>query len=714
MLSVNRALALTSALLLPIAPRASAQGWVEPIRPLPRGAIEKVRSAVQVAVAGRVARVTVEEWFRNAGPVMDEGSYLYPLPGEAVFSDFSLWQGDRELKGEPMDAAQARAIYEEIVRRKRDPALIELAGHGLLRARVFPINPGETRKITLRYTQVLERVGDAWRFRYAAGTGAASRSFRLQLDSAARFGDPYSPTHRITVNRSGDHLELALADTSAAGDLELLLPLARGLVGTSLVTTRPAGEDGYFMLLLAPGRAADAQSLRRDLVAVLDISGSMSGEKLDQAKAALVQLLGTLRPADRFRLVAFSSAVRRYADGWTEASGEHVRAAQDWVRNLQANGGTDIAGALGEAFAAAPAEGTLGVVVFLTDGMPTVGDTDPEHIADQAEHGRGAFRVFAFGIGYDVNTYVLDRLTERARGVTEYIRPGGDIEQAVGSLAIKVSSPVLTDLALRADGMELYDVQPQSLPDLFAGDELVVFGRFRGTGGTEGTGAVAVTGRRNGREERFTTNAGGGEQSTNDYISQLWAARKAGALSREIRLHGPNPEVVSELKRLALRYGILTEYTSYLVQEPGVVAARRDAIAPMAPRDQAGAGAVMQSQAERRLASAISLERAADSLAVGERATLSRTQRVGGRVFVLRDGTWTDIAHGDSLQVVTVEPFSDAYFALLRALPELLKPATLEPAVLVAGRRVSVRIGTGGRETWAAGELARLVREFRG
>ena len=156
MLSVNRALALTSALLLPIAPRASAQGWVEPIRPQPRGAIEKVRSAVQVAVAGRVARVTVEEWFRNAGPVMDEGSYLYPLPGEAVFSDFSLWQGDRELKGEPMDAAQARAIYEEIVRRKRDPALIELAGHGLLRARVFPINPGETRKITLRYTQLYD------------------------------------------------------------------------------------------------------------------------------------------------------------------------------------------------------------------------------------------------------------------------------------------------------------------------------------------------------------------------------------------------------------------------------------------------------------------------------------------------------------------------------------------------------------------------------
>ena len=299
MLSLKRLFALCST-LLPIGPAALAQGWIEPVRPLPRGAIEKVRSAVQVAVTGRVARVSVEEWFRNTGPLMDEGSYLYPLPGETVFSDFSLWQGDRELKGEPMDAGQARAIYEQIVRRRRDPALIELAGHGLLRARVFPIAPGETRKITLRYTQILDRVGDAMRFRYAAGTAAASRSFRLQVDSAARLGDPYSPTHRLTVSHSGDRLELALADTTTGGDLELLLPLARGLVGTSLLTHQPVGEDGFFMLLLAPGRAAETgERLRRDVVAVLDVSGSMSGDKLDQAKAALVQLLGTLRRWDR-------------------------------------------------------------------------------------------------------------------------------------------------------------------------------------------------------------------------------------------------------------------------------------------------------------------------------------------------------------------------------------------------------------------------------
>jgi len=719
----RRLFGVACVVVLPIAP-AAAQGWIEH----PRGAIEKVRSAVQVTVTGRVARVTVEEWFRNGGALLDEGSYLYPLPGEAVFSDFSLWQGDRELKGEPMDAAQARAIYEEIVRRKRDPALIELAGHGLLRARVFPIGPGETRKITLRYTQMLDRVGDAWRFRYTAGTGAgaaASSIFRMQVDSAARFGEPYSPTHRLSASRIDERIELTLADSSTRGDLELFLPLARTLVGMSLVTSQPVGEDGFFMLLLAPGRA-EAPSVHRDLVAVLDVSGSMSGDKLDQAKAALVQLLGTLRSGDRFRVVTFGSSVRRYAAGWTAGSADAVRAAQEWVRLLDTDGGTNIAGALGEAFAEPPAEGGLGVVVFLTDGMATVGETDPERIADQAERSRGVFRVFAFGIGYDVNTYLLDRLTERARGVTEYIRPGGDIEQAVAALASKVASPVLTDLAVRADGVELYDLQPRSLPDLFGGDELVVFGRYRGAGSPKGVPdgpgerVVTVTGRRSGREERFSTGARfGSEQPGADYIQQLWAARKAGALSSDIRLHGANPDIVTELKRLALRYGILTAYTSYLVQEPSV-AARAIPLPAAMPRDQAGVGAVQQSQRERRLANSYNLDAVvvtaapvADSLAAGPGDRAGRSRRVGGRLFVWRDSAWTDIAHGDSLRVVRVAAFSDAYFALLRALPELAQPAALEPAVLVAGRRVSIKIEDGGRTDWASGELPKLVSDFR-
>ena len=668
MQKLGRALGLAVALASTISPSLRAQGWIDPIRPvLPTGGrIERIRSAVQVSVSGRVARVTVEEWFRNVGATMEEGMYHFPLPGEAVFSSYSLWQGDQELRGEAMDAAQARTIYEAIVRQKRDPALIELAGQGLIRARVFPINPGETRKITLKYTQMLDRAGDAWRFRYLGDRGRqnAPRSFRVEIDSASRFGDPYSPTHQVQAVRTGDQIDVTLADGAAAGDFDLLLPLARGLVGMSLVTQHPAGEDGYFMLLLAPGAAADAAALRRDLVAVIDVSGSMSGEKITQAKLALTQLIGGLRDGDRFRLVAFSGGVRRYASAWTPATVANRSDAGNWIRSLEAEGGTNIAGALTEAFAEPPDAEALGVVVFLTDGQPSVGENDPERIAARAEQGRGRFRVFAFAVGDDVNTYLLDRLTERARGTTEYVRPGENIERAVGALAAKVASPVLTDLALSASqGVELYDVQPGSLPDLFAGDEMVVFGRYRGAGSAGGERSVAVRGRRNGRDEAFQTALADREGDAR-YIEQLWAARKAGALSREIRLRGQTKELIDALKQLALRYGILTEYTSYLVQEPNMVVRRQfedrvlQAPAP-APRDQAGAGAVARSALQDSMSSALRLDavvvtgvNAAELDDVRRaRSGINPTQRVGGRLFIWRDSTWTDLSHGDSLRV---------------------------------------------------------------
>lgn len=722
-LRVLGAAALLGTLISPL----RAQGWVDPIRPVPptniTGRIERLRSTVSVTISGRAARVTVEEWFRNNGPVLDEGMYHFPLPGEAVFSSYSLWQGDQELRGEAMDATQARSIYEAIVRQKRDPALIELAGQGLIRARVFPIGPGETRKITLKYTQLLDRAGDAWRFRYIGDRNRvnAPRSFRMEVDSAGRFGNPYSPTHQVQVSRRDSRFEITLSDGQAGGDFELLLPLARGLVGLSLVPHHPAGEDGYFMLLLAPG-TADVAALRRDLVAVIDVSGSMSGEKIQQARSALTQLLGSLREGDRFRLVAFSGGVRRFAQGWTAVSTQGRRDAESWIRSLEAEGGTNIAGALTEAFAESPAEAALGVVVFLTDGQASTGETDPERIAERAEQGRGRFRVFSFGIGDDVNTYLLDRLTERARGTTEYVRPGENIERAVGSLAAKVASPVLTDVTISGSGVEVYDLQPGNLPDLFAGDEMVVFGRYRSAAG--GEQSVTVRGRRNGRQEEFRTTFADRDNDGARYIEQLWAARKAGALSRDIRLRGQTRETMEALKQLALRYGILTEYTSYLVQEPTVALRRAEEDRLMrapaaAPANQAGTSAVAQASREKSMrdaASVAGLEAVVVTGSDGTRALsgINPTQRVGGRLFIMRDSTWTDLSHGDSIHVVSIAPYSEAYFALLRALPDLREAAALEPAVLVAGKRASIKIGAGGKTRWNAGELERLVREFRG
>jgi Ca-activated chloride channel family protein len=723
---------LTLALL---AQPLGAQGWIEPLPG--RGGVVKVRTAVAVRVTGRIALVEVEEWFENRGGGLGEGDYLYPLPGEAVFSNFSLFQGDQELRGETMDADRARAIYEEIVRRKRDPALIELAGHGLVRARVFPINPGETRKITLRYTQVLGRAGDALAFRYAAGgrygmdgsggndgsdgrrgpravREAAPLQFTMTVDSAGQFRDPFSPTHDVTVARRDGRLTVRPTGT-LDGDFALFLPFAERIVGLTLVTHRPSGEDGYFMLTLSPDDVR-VSGQPRDLTVVVDVSGSMSGDKLEQARAALHQLLNSLRTTDRrtpdrFRLIQFSSAVRAHASDWTAATAASLRDAHAWVDGLQANGGTNIAGALREAFRLTSPSGRLPLVVFMTDGLPSVGEQNPERIAAQAEQERGSSRLFAFGIGYDVNTYLLDRLSAAARGTTEYVEPDESVESAIGALVARIQHPVLTDLALDAS-VRVEEVYPERLPDLFAGDELVVFGRYAGT---SREGRVIISGTRAGRAEQYgTTGAFPATENANDFIPRLWAARKIGVLQQAIRLHGANPELIEEIRETALRYGLLSEYTAYLVQEPTQVADRLMGGVPAAPMATEATGAaavgIAKRDAARRQARNEAELRAVDEemLKVGH---VPQAQHVAGRLFVERQGVWTDLRHADSLRVVTVAPFSPAYFELLRRLPELTAVVQRFGRVLVTGRAVSIRFDDGGR--MAVSEVADVVVRFR-
>ena len=749
-------MALTAAAVL--ASPLAAQGWIEPLPDRPIGfGIVKERTVVSVRVAGRIAAVTVEEWFRNSGRGLGEGDYLYPLPGEAVFSNFSLFQGDQELRGETMDAKAARAIYEEIVRRKRDPALIELAGHGLIRARVFPINAGETRKITLRYTQILERAGDALQFRYSAGgrNGSWGRgveggtahahipepaplTFTLVADSGDVFGDPFSPTHGVRVSREDGRLTVrpdagarhagATHASPLRGDFVLFLPLARGLVGVTVATHAPSGENGYFMLTLSP-RATTEGTLPRDLTVVLDVSGSMSGSKLEQGKAALRQLLNSLGPTDRFRLLSFSNRVTAHGPTWSRVGRRELRNARGWIDGLQANGGTNIAGALEEAFRLSSPDDRLPIVVFLTDGLPSVGERDPERIAAQAEADRDRARVFAFGVGHDVNTYLLGRLSAAGRGATEYVQPGEDVEQALSALAAKIQHPVLTDLAIADSPVELTDVYPTTLPDLFVGEELVVFGRYRSSGRTR-AGAVADTGRRAGRTERFATRAEFAEHAlANDFIPRLWASRKIGELSRIIRLEGHNAELERAITETALRYGLLSEYTSYLVQEPlevadlpagavagtGATTRRSTAIPMMAPANAVGAGAVAaaeQSRARRETKSFADLRSADEDLL--ERRHGPQARHVAGRLFIEKDGVWTDLRHADSLNTIDVEPYSDAYFALLDRMPELKPYFTEFERILIAGERTSIRITQGGARTMSPYRLSRVVREFRG
>jgi Ca-activated chloride channel family protein len=752
-----RSVILASLCALAALAPASGQGWIDPIRPVPDWGVTKLRTSVNVQVSGRVARVEVEEWFQNRGNVaMGESDYLYPLPGEAVFSNFSLFQGDQELRGETMDAERARGIYEEIVRKKRDPALIELAGHGLLRARVFPIAAGETRKITLRYTQVLSRAGDALQFRYSVGArnaqpvmrpidrisareqsgrrpDAAPLTFTLTVANGREFRDAFSPTHDVQTERRDGRMTVR-PTRELNGDFALFLPLATSAVGITVATHRPSGESGYFMLTLSPGEVR-ASSAPRDITAVIDISGSMSGEKMQQARAALRRLISTLDTRDRFRLIAFSNAVRSYRPDWTAATPNELGRARAWVDGLQAEGGTNISGALDEAFRASPDPQHLSLVVFLTDGLPSVGEQNPERIADKAERERGQARVFAFGVGYDVNTYLLDRLSAAARGSTQYVQPGENVEQAVATLANKVRHPVLSDLRIGDSPARLTDIYPRTLPDLFAGEELVVFGRYDAQrGGTEAP--VTITGRRAGRAERYSTRARFAEhENDNDYIPRLWASRKLAALSQQMRLEGRDPRVIEEIRELALRHGLLSEYTSYLVQEPlGTVVAgnslRREravtgeavrvtsAAPAMAPAASVGQRAVemsareQQSSTVRTSAELGQAQLALKGVAQQDRLDSSVRQHAG-RQFRQQGALWADDAHKKTQRVQAIEAFSPAYFAILQKLPEL-EPYWKEfDQVLVAGKRVSIQVSKGGAQRLSAADLNRLVSEFR-
>jgi Ca-activated chloride channel family protein len=724
-----------------------AQGWIDPVRPVRDFGVHKLRTAVTVRVQGRVAHVEVEEWFRNDGGALGEGDYLYPLPGEAVFSNFSLFQGDRELRGETMDAGRARSIYEEIVRAKRDPALIERAAHRLLRARVFPIAAGETRKITLRYTQLLPRTGDALQFKYAAGArnsdvtrvvrndvarerrpDRAPLSFTLVIEDATGFGNPFSPTHQVSVQRTARRLTVR-PQSELSGDFDVFLPLRGAAVGLTMITHRPSSEPGFFMLTLSPAATAE-RAVPRDVTAVLDVSGSMSGEKLEQARSALHALLRSLSGADRFRLIAFSDQVRLYRREWIPATNAAVEQAAKWVDGLRAEGGTNIAGALEEAFEATTPEARLSFVIFITDGLPSVGEQNAERIAERVEHLRARARIFAFGVGYDVNTYLLDRLSAAARGSTQYVRPGESVERPIAALATKIRFPVLADLRIGNTPVRIDEIYPAELPDLFAGEELVIVGRYRGAG----RGNVTITGARAGRRESFSTVARFEDHElANDYIPKIWASRKVGFLSQKIRLHGQDRETLEQLRETALRYGVLSEYTSYLVQEPMDLAATgnvppatvrpRNTEADVSLQQQRAAAGQASGRAAVTSAETARMRRESRTLAETEQAAAkladarderrADTRTVAGRVFRNVNGTWIDTRHQARGDVVSIEPFSPAYFALLRALPELEPYWKAYTNVIVAGMRTSIKLGAGGVQQLGATSIAETVKRFR-
>jgi len=657
---------------------------------------------VTVDIDNQVAKTRIEQVFYNDSNRMAEGTYVFPLPVGAAVSDLIMWVDGKPIEARILDADEARDIYDEIVRRMRDPALLEYIGAGAIQASVFPIQPFSEVKIEIEYGQLLPVENGLVHYEYPLRTDHLTRRpvEQINISVSVRSNDAistiYSPTHAISVVRDGEFAFRAGYEATYVrpdSDFSLYYGLASEEIAANVLSYREsANEDGFFTLMITPPvTVTEDRVIPKDVIIVLDQSGSMFGDKWEQARDAVKLVLDSLNRRDRFNLVVFSTGYRIYASELQPVS--EVEDAKDWIENLEALGGTDIDGALRAAMRMADRERST-VVLFLTDGLPTEGETDTAAILRNVKDiAPPNVRIFTFGVGDDVDTFLLDQLHQEFRGTGVYVRPGERIDDEVKSLYNKISAPVLTDIRIEIDGVRVDDMYPSApLPDLFVGTQLILVGRYR----DGGTATVRLSGQLDGRrkvfeyEVNFRKNAGG-----EAFIPRLWATRKIGALLNAIRLYGEDPELVDSIVRLSIRYGIITPYTSFLITEDDIFTQQGREEAQMMFEAEAAASfgetsgqiAVDAAEAAADLSSAnapmmtpmptqtfrdgdLSGGEGGAGPAVDQSGRYSPSgqviEYVANRTFIWRDGIWIDTLYeADHMTPIEVAFLSDDYFDLL-------------------------------------------------
>jgi len=652
---------------------------------------------VTVSIRDQVAVTRVDQVFYNPNDTAVEGMYLFPLPEGAAVTGFILWVDGEAVEGQALDATQARQTYEQIVSELRDPALLEYAGLGAVQARIFPIPPGGERRVELEYTQALTAENGLVEYTYPLNTEKFSslplESVSVSVDissSAAPVRAVYSPSHEIAVNRmDGQHVSAGYEEALVTPDADFTLYYSLGEnEAFHLLTYRdphdPLDPDGFFLLLLAPRPDVETQAIAKDVILVLDHSGSMEGEKFRQAQQALRFILERLNPDDRFNIVAFSSGVDTYQRNLRQV--EEAQEAIAWVERLSAVGSTDINRALLEAAALAGSERPT-YIIFLTDGLPTVGEVDSQRIVDNfLAFAPDSLSLFAFGVGYDVDTFLLDSLVEGRHGDSAYVQPGEALDEVLSAFYARISAPLLTGLELDFGGISAYDIHPSPLPDLFAGSQIIVTGRYR----EGGTATVTLRGTVNGQAQEFrfpgqVFTAQSKDTGPQASIPRLWATRKIGHLLNAIRLGGPDLETIDQIVKLSIRFGIVTPYTSYLVTEEAPLgAAEQERLSNQAYQQMlatpspasSGQDAVQKAADQGGMAAAESA-----SAPPAEAAEVVRI--VGSHTFLLSSGVWVDTAFDpQEMDTLKVAFLSEEYFALASAYPDLAAAFALGPRVI--------------------------------
>jgi Ca-activated chloride channel family protein len=684
---------------------------IPPPWPRPQLAPPEIREhKVEVKMVDGAISTAMDLVFFNPNNVPYEGELVFEVPGDAALHDLSMLINGKEVRAELLSREEARRIYEDTVRRMRDPALLEITQERLIRARVFPIPAGGEQRIKLKYSHQLQAEDGLYTYRYPlrsrvpAAKPCQKFSIVIRIESQVPIKSVVCPTHKVDVVLEGDRRASASYEAErlqSDNDLVLYVTVSQKDVGLKLVTYREKGKDGYFMAMLGPGYdpEKEAEIQAKAVVFAIDTSGSMSGEqKIDQVRQALKYCLEHLNPGDKFNVVDFSTTARAFRPELVPAEKGNIEQAVKYVADLEARGGTAIADALKTSVAMGRSATVPFLLVFLTDGKPTIGTDDTQQLLDVVKAGDAkTLRLFPFGVGYEVNTHLLDRLAQEYHGATTYVLPGEDVAQKLVSLHRKITYPALTDMALEFKGIRVYDLFPPALPDLFRGVSLTVVGRYEGSGDK----AIELSGTLLGTRRRFTHEGTFAEEDTrSDWLPRAWATRKIGYLLDQIRLRGEKPELKDEVVRLSKEFGIMTPYTSFLVFEdearrvgpppPVPMPMRAETLGPAARdfmnaerkgmREAEGAGAVRSAMGLDRM-KAGELEGVPGTSAVDE-SLRQVMRRVGGQTYYLVNDRWVASTWDGKQESVKVKYMSDEYFRLARENKELARAFALGVKVI--------------------------------
>lgn len=710
-----------------------------PVRPGQPGFIYDIaKLEVDASIRNQVAEVQVSQTFKNQSNRTLQVKFVFPLPYDGAIDQMTFMVDGQELEGRLLEADKAREIYQSYVRRNQDPALVQWIGTGMFQTQVFPVPAGAVRTVSLRYTQLCKRQGtlNDWLLPLSPTQFTASPigeiSIRGRIRSETGLGNVYSPSHDLEMERDGEQVarfEYKAKATVPRRDFRVMWDTGDDAVQMSVVSHRPdADKDGYFMLLIQPQFPKvekDQKKIGKNVILVLDKSGSMRGEKIDQTRRAASYVVDQLRSRDRFTLINYDSRVETFRSELTSGDKATRHDAADYVDAMLAGGSTNIDGALAKALDFSSEADGPAYVVFMTDGQPTVGEKNAMKIAENVKRRLDQnTRLFSLGVGHDVNSRLLDKLASICLGQTMYVRPGEPLDRVVSQLYDRIGAPALTDakLQLLVDGKEgrTRQLYPSNMYDLFSGDQLVIVGRYRKPGDLK----IKLTGEFMGKKQeyvfegKFAKQTGSGR---NAFVERLWATRRIGQIIDDIDLYGENQELVDELITLSKQHGILTPYTAYLAEEQtdinDISQGRRMAQGNLrALEEESGESAFLQRDFKSQLKSAGRAGAQADSFsmpnagnapagsgfakslngmlgmqqsapaAAKQAARKNRAVRqIGGKTFFLKGGRYVDSLASDKqiANAQKVEQFSDAYFALIEKLGDRSKAFLAESTELL-------------------------------